>query len=74
VFLSLDVLRAWCGEALMRGFVFNLKFAPAKAWTIAEEALRLRDELLAAPGGKWKRIDVRQLFHDRNAITMIGQR
>jgi len=71
---SLDVLQAWCREDLMRGFVFNLKFSPAKAWSIAEEALRVREELLGASGGGWRQIEVRQLFHDRNEITMIGRR
>jgi 23S rRNA C2498 (ribose-2'-O)-methylase RlmM len=73
---TLEVLQKWLegknGLATMRRFVVNVKLPQAaeNTWPAVAEALALLNE--HATG--WRILRVRQLFHDRNEVTLIGVR
>ena len=71
---TLEVLRAWLDEGLMRNFVVNIKLPQAteNSWPAVKEAMDLFDAQGTKRPGKWPVLKARHLFHDRNEVTLMG--
>jgi FtsJ-like methyltransferase len=65
--VCLGLLRKWIGAGWMRRFIVNVKLPQREPLA----ALRpLRDYLAGVPGLAWR---MRQLYHDRREVTVLGE-
>jgi 23S rRNA (cytidine2498-2'-O)-methyltransferase len=65
--VCLGLLRKWIGSGWMRRFIVNVKL-PQREPVVALRPLR--DYLGGVPGLSWR---MRQLYHDRREVTVMGE-
>jgi len=70
--MTLEVLERWLLADKMQCFVVNVKLPERDPWPSVKQALNLIDKINCL--GTWNTIIARQLFHDRNEITLIGSK
>lgn len=69
---TIEVLRTWIEAERMKRFVVNIKLPEQQSWPSVQAALDLLEA--TAKQQKWSDLKARQLFHDRNEITLMGSR
>jgi 23S rRNA (cytidine2498-2'-O)-methyltransferase len=64
------LMSEWLSQRHARAALFNLKLPMKKRWQETRSCLDALDESLQAGGGRWS-IRARQLYHDREEITVV---